>query len=69
MPITLATQEAEIRRSAVQSQPWANSSKDPILKISITKENWWSGSRCEQMPLLQKKKKKGGKWYFQKAKI
>jgi hypothetical protein len=26
------TQEAAIRRIAVQSQPWANSSRDPILK-------------------------------------
>jgi hypothetical protein len=31
-PISLVTQEAEIRRIEVQSQPWANSSRDPILK-------------------------------------
>jgi hypothetical protein len=31
MPIILATQEAEIR-IMVQSQPWANSSGDLILK-------------------------------------
>jgi hypothetical protein len=36
-PIILATEEAEIRRVVVRSQPWANSSCDPILKILITK--------------------------------
>jgi hypothetical protein len=30
--VILATQEAEIRRIAVRSQPWANSLQDPILK-------------------------------------
>jgi hypothetical protein len=43
--VILATQEAEIRRTMAQSQPWANSSQDPILKKYITKK-WWSGSRC-----------------------
>jgi hypothetical protein len=38
MPIILATQEAEIRRIAVQSQPLANSSQDSILKKPITKK-------------------------------
>jgi hypothetical protein len=36
MPVILDTQEAMIRRMAVQSQPQANSSQDPILKISNT---------------------------------
>jgi hypothetical protein len=31
-PVILATQEAEIRRITVQSQPRANSSQDPISK-------------------------------------
>jgi hypothetical protein len=31
-PLILATQEAEIREITVQSQPWANSSGDPISK-------------------------------------
>jgi hypothetical protein len=31
-PIILVTQEAEIRRIMVQSQPWANNSRDPISK-------------------------------------
>jgi hypothetical protein len=44
-PAILATQEAEIRRITVQSQPRANSSQDPILKIPITKKGCWSGSR------------------------
>jgi hypothetical protein len=33
MPIILASQEAKIRRTMVQSQPRQNSSQDPILKI------------------------------------
>jgi hypothetical protein len=45
MSIIPATQEAESRRIAVQSQPQANSSKDPMLKKLITKKVWWSGSR------------------------
>jgi hypothetical protein len=32
MPVILATQEAEIRRIAVRSQSWANTSRDPISK-------------------------------------
>jgi hypothetical protein len=32
MPVSLATQEAQIRRITVQSQPRANSSQDPISK-------------------------------------
>jgi hypothetical protein len=44
-PIILATQEAEIRKMVVQSQPWANSSQDPIAKKPLTKKGWWSGLR------------------------
>jgi hypothetical protein len=33
MLVILATQEAQIRRIAVQSQPWANSLQDPLSKI------------------------------------
>jgi hypothetical protein len=33
-PVILATQEAEIRRITVQSQPQANNLGDPILKIN-----------------------------------
>jgi hypothetical protein len=40
MPIILATQEAEMRRIIVQSQPWANSSRELILKKPITKKDW-----------------------------
>jgi hypothetical protein len=43
-PIILATQEAEIRRITVRSQPWANSSWDPIPKKRTPKISWWSGS-------------------------
>jgi hypothetical protein len=35
--VILATQETEIRRMAVQSQPQANSWRDPISKNPITK--------------------------------
>jgi hypothetical protein len=38
-PVILATQEAEIRRILVRSQPRQNSSQDPILKIPITKKD------------------------------
>jgi hypothetical protein len=44
MPVILASQEAEIRRIAVESQTKANISRDPISK-KITKKGWWSGSR------------------------
>jgi hypothetical protein len=37
MPVILATQEAETRRIEVLSQPWINSSGDPVLKISNMK--------------------------------
>jgi hypothetical protein len=56
-PVIPATQEAETRRTMVQSQ--ANSSRDPILKSSITKQGWWSGSRYRlwvQIPVPKKKK-------------
>jgi hypothetical protein len=43
-PIILATQEAESRRIKFQSQPEANSSRDPISKISNTKKGWRTGS-------------------------
>jgi hypothetical protein len=45
----LATCETEIRRIIVPSQPWANSSQDPILKKKKKKKTgltewfkWWS---------------------------
>jgi hypothetical protein len=37
-PVILATQETEIRRIMIQRQPQANSSGEPILKISNTKK-------------------------------
>jgi hypothetical protein len=40
IPVILATEEAEIRRIMVGSQPWANSSQDPISKIPNTKQGW-----------------------------
>jgi hypothetical protein len=44
MPVILATQEAEIRKIAIQSQSQANISWGPILKIPITKKDWPSVS-------------------------
>jgi hypothetical protein len=38
VPIILATQEAEIRRMVVQSQPPVNNSGKPNLKKAITKK-------------------------------
>jgi hypothetical protein len=39
-PVILATQEAEIRRIMVQSQPRTNSSQDPISKNQSQKMGW-----------------------------
>jgi hypothetical protein len=44
MSVILATEEAEIGRIAVQSQPQASSSRNPISKTPITKKGWWSSS-------------------------
>jgi hypothetical protein len=52
-------QEAEIKRTAVQSQPRTNSSRDPILKKPVIKKGWWSGSTYRprvQVPVPKKKK-------------
>jgi hypothetical protein len=48
-PVILATQEAEIRRIKVQSQPRANSSRDPISKISNTKKDCRVAQVVEQV--------------------
>jgi hypothetical protein len=39
MSVIQATQEAEIRRITVQSQPWANSSRDPVSQRPFTKSS------------------------------
>jgi hypothetical protein len=59
LPVILATQEAEIRRITVRSQPGANRLEDPILKKHFTKRGWWCGSRFRpwvQTSVLQRKK-------------
>jgi hypothetical protein len=62
MPAVLAVQEAEIRRITVQSQPWANSSRDPISKKPFTKragrvaQAVVSVRPCVQTPVLPKRK-------------
>jgi hypothetical protein len=40
MPVILATQEIEIRRIKVLSQPLANNLQNPISKLVNTKQNW-----------------------------
>jgi hypothetical protein len=58
--VILATQEAEIRRIAVQSQPGQIVCETISQKRPITKMGWWSGSRCRLSanPSTVKKKKK-----------
>jgi hypothetical protein len=43
-PIILATQEAEIRKTKVQSQSEASNSQDPLSKKLNTKQGWQNGS-------------------------
>jgi hypothetical protein len=64
MPVILATQEAEIRRIAVLSQPWANSLRDPISKNEHKKKAFCGvaqGVGPKFKPQYWKKKKKGKK--------
>jgi hypothetical protein len=56
-PVILATQEVEIRRIAVQSQPSQIVQKTLSQKIPSQK-GWWSGSACSSSPSTTKKKKK-----------
>jgi hypothetical protein len=61
MPEILATQEAEIRRIKIWSQPGQIVHKTLSQKNLSQKRGWWNGSRCRpwvQTPVLQKKKKK-----------
>jgi hypothetical protein len=51
MPVILATQEAEIRRIMIQSQPQANSSQT----ILNTEKGWWSEAQSS-IPSTTKKK-------------
>jgi hypothetical protein len=45
-PVILATQEAEIRRIEVRSQP-GEIVRETLSQKSLTKYKcWWSGSRC-----------------------
>jgi hypothetical protein len=57
-PIILDTQEAEIKRIKVQSQPRQIVCEILSRKKPITKKSWWSGSRCRlwvQTAVPQKK--------------
>jgi hypothetical protein len=44
-PVILATQEAEIRRTAVRSQP-RQIVLNTLFEKPFTKKVWWSDSRC-----------------------
>jgi hypothetical protein len=58
MPLNLATQEAEIRRIVIWSQTGQIVHETLSQKKTITKEGWWSISRCKswvQAPVLKKK--------------
>jgi hypothetical protein len=60
-PQCFSAQEAEIRRTEVQSQPEQIVCETLSGKKPITKKGWWSDSRCRpcvQTPVQQKKKKK-----------
>jgi hypothetical protein len=60
MSIILATQEAEIKRIAVQSHPGQIVHETISRKTHHTKKGWWSGSRCRllvQTPVPKKKKR------------
>jgi hypothetical protein len=46
MPVILVTQEAEIKRIAVWSQPGQIVCNTLSQKNLNTKKAWWSGSRC-----------------------
>jgi hypothetical protein len=60
IPITLTTQEAEIRRITAWSQTGQTVPWDPISKKPFIKKGWWIDSRCRpwvQAPVLEKKKR------------
>jgi hypothetical protein len=59
MPVILATQEAEIRRIAVQSQPGQIVQETLSQKKPFTQKGWWRGSSVapEFKPQYGKKKK------------
>jgi hypothetical protein len=44
--IILVTQEAEIRRITIQSQPGQIVQETYLEKKSITAKDWWSGCKC-----------------------
>jgi hypothetical protein len=45
MPVILATQEAEMRRIVVHSQP-REIVHETLSRKYLTKKGWWSSSRC-----------------------
>jgi hypothetical protein len=60
MPIILVSQEAEIRRILVQSQPGQIVHPRPYLEKNHHKQKvWWSGSSCRpRVQTLSKKRER-----------
>jgi hypothetical protein len=59
VPRAWATQEAEVRKITVQSQPRKIVHETLSQKNPITEKSWWSGSRSRplvQIPVPPKKK-------------
>jgi hypothetical protein len=55
VPVILATQEVEIRRIVVRSQPKANSLQDPISRKPITKKGWREALSSNTSDIKEKK--------------
>jgi hypothetical protein len=59
-PVIPATQEAETRKIAIQSQP-RQIVKRPYLKNTHHKNGWWNGSRYRpRIQIPEQKKKSSG---------
>jgi hypothetical protein len=58
MPVILSTQEAEIRRIAVQSQPGQIVQETLPQKKPFMKKDWWSNSRYRPCTKKEKKRKR-----------
>jgi hypothetical protein len=66
MSVILTIQEAEIRRTSVQSQPHTSGSRDPISEIPIIKGlvDWLKVKALSSRPGMTKKKKVFGVFVY-----
>jgi hypothetical protein len=53
MSIILCSQEAEISRIMIWSQPWANRSKDPISNVANTEGREDKRKRCRRTDMVE----------------